>query len=454
MKRLALAAPVLLGLCGTVQAELREDTRQFELTPAPLPPALKYQLLYESLPERSQGNAALLYMQAVLIMGNEPIEKADKALEAFEAKDMKTFTSLANAIDPPGLFPVLELAARRSECDWQPPLREMGAETRLPYLNALREVNKVIRIRALQQIDQGKPADAVATLRQGYELAEKVGHDPVMVSSLVSMHLIMTLDDVISQLMSRPDSPNLYWAFINFPNSRQLFRTGLSGERQFHLTTIPGLAKAEAGQDLSVEEWRALFAFLDKLMDGIQSSPKKVDVLKDSSPAALKEAQQYYADQHHLPLEQVAKLDPLVVLGTFYYHQYQITADEIFKLPGLSYPQLLAKIGESDERSIRLSHEYPGNPFLAFPPVLGKYTTTFVHVDRQLAALTAVEAIRSYAASHDGKVPERLADLVDTPAPDNPATGKPFEYHVENNVATLSDPRPDGPLTYTIRIRK
>ena len=97
--------------------------------------------------------------------------------------------------------------------------------------------------------------------------------------------------------------------------------------------------------------------------------------------------------------------------------------------------------------------EQPGNPFLPMFDV-GKATAKFAQVDRQMAALTTVEAIRSYAAANGGKLPQHLEDITETPAPANPATGKPFEYRVENGSAILSATEMDAPLTYTIRIRK
>ena len=431
------------------------DVRSFELTAvAPPQPVLKYRLLFDTLPEQSPGNAALLYMQAILIMGNGPGDQADKALAAYEAKDFKAFNAAANALEPPGLFQVLELAARRRECDWQAPLREMGVETRLPYLNPLREVSKVIKVRALRQIEQGKADDALGTLRLGYDLAEKVGQDPAMVCSIVSVHLTMSMNEALSRLMNRPECPNLYWALVNFPSRRNTFHTGFIGEKQFLVASLPSLAKALAGQELTAQEWRAVFDYIGKVMADVVNPPKKIDPVKDAKPATFTEAQQQYARQHRLLPEQVLKLDPLVVLGDLYFRQAQVVADDIFKLAGLGYPQLLATGSQRDESANRLRDEYPGNPFLAVAPAVQKYFVTFARADRQQAALTAVEALRSYAAAHDGKLPERLADLTDTPAPDNPLTGRPFDYRVENNVATLSDPQTDSPLTYTIKIRK
>src|SRR5690242_7591177 len=95
------------------------ETRSFELTATPPPtPALRYELLYDVLSDRIPGNAALLYLDSVLLMPTDAREQGEQALKAFEAQDFKTFDSLADALDKPGLFQELDLAARREECDW------------------------------------------------------------------------------------------------------------------------------------------------------------------------------------------------------------------------------------------------------------------------------------------------------------------------------------------------
>jgi hypothetical protein len=58
------------------------------------------------------------------------------------------------------------------------------------------------------------------------------------------------------------------------------------------------------------------------------------------------------------------------------------------------------------------------------------------------------------AAASSGALPRQLDDITDTPVPQDPKTGKPFDYHVQGDVAILSDSQPDAPLRYTIRIRK
>jgi hypothetical protein len=47
-----------------------------------------------------------------------------------------------------------------------------------------------------------------------------------------------------------------------------------------------------------------------------------------------------------------------------------------------------------------------------------------------------VEALRLYAAAHDGNLPPRLEDVA-VPLPDDPFTGKPFRYTVVGTTAHL-----------------
>ncbi len=68
-------------------------------------------------------------------------------------------------------------------------------------------------------------------------------------------------------------------------------------------------------------------------------------------------------------------------------------------------------------------------------------------LDRDLAAWQCVEAIRSYAASHAGQLPQTLADIKDVSLPIDPMTGAPFRYTQTDAVAVLESPAPVGSNT-------
>jgi hypothetical protein len=55
-----------------------------------------------------------------------------------------------------------------------------------------------------------------------------------------------------------------------------------------------------------------------------------------------------------------------------------------------------------------------------------------------------VEALRLYAAGHEKRLPETLASIVEVPVPEDPGTGRPFEYKRDGDRATLSGPPPIG----------
>src|SRR3954468_4175218 len=89
------------------------DVRTFELTPVPPPtPALKHHLLF-TYDERIPGNAALPYLQATLLLAPDSNEKAQRALDALDAKDEAGFTAAADSIDLPSMLDELDVAGRR-----------------------------------------------------------------------------------------------------------------------------------------------------------------------------------------------------------------------------------------------------------------------------------------------------------------------------------------------------
>jgi hypothetical protein len=71
-----------------------------------------------------------------------------------------------------------------------------------------------------------------------------------------------------------------------------------------------------------------------------------------------------------------------------------------------------------------------------------------------LAVLRIFEAMRLYAAAHDGRWPDRLADVAEVPIPTNPCDGKPFVYQRQGDKAVLtSEKGPEGvPWRYEIAL--
>ena len=68
-----------------------------------------------------------------------------------------------------------------------------------------------------------------------------------------------------------------------------------------------------------------------------------------------------------------------------------------------------------------------------------------LRLDRDVAALQCIEALRHYAATHDNQLPTQMTAIGDMPLPDNPMTEKPFPYRLAGSKATLDAERsPEG----------
>lgn len=65
-------------------------------------------------------------------------------------------------------------------------------------------------------------------------------------------------------------------------------------------------------------------------------------------------------------------------------------------------------------------------------------------LDRRIAALQCVEALRLYAAAHNGKFPNELSNITEVSIPDDPGTQKPFTYRLVGAQAFVEAPAPKG----------
>lgn len=78
--------------------------------------------------------------------------------------------------------------------------------------------------------------------------------------------------------------------------------------------------------------------------------------------------------------------------------------------------------------------------------------------DRDMKVLQCLEAIRLYAATHNGNLPETLSQITSWTVPHDPVTEQPFVYALSGDTAILEGPAPqDDPksrLQYEITVRQ
>jgi hypothetical protein len=98
--------------------------------------------------------------------------------------------------------------------------------------------------------------------------------------------------------------------------------------------------------------------------------------------------------------------------------------------------------------------------FGIFLAALNKVRRAQGRLEQRIALLRHVEALRLYAAAHEGKLPAKLTEI-DLPLPVDPFTGKPFRYELADGVVHLRGTPPKGDernpaynIHYEITIRK
>ena len=99
---------------------------------------------------------------------------------------------------------------------------------------------------------------------------------------------------------------------------------------------------------------------------------------------------------------------------------------------------------EEEKRIARLDKIIPFGKLLLLPC---EASAAQARLDREVAAMRVLEGLRLYAADHHGQLPQRLAEVNDVELPNNPITGKPFDYELRNGRGVLSSPAPPrGPV--------
>jgi hypothetical protein len=78
------------------------------------------------------------------------------------------------------------------------------------------------------------------------------------------------------------------------------------------------------------------------------------------------------------------------------------------------------------------------------PAQYDQMRVTVKRLDTEVAALQCVEAIRSYAASHSGQLPQTLADITEVSVPNDPMSGAAFRYSRTGATAVLESTVPAG----------
>lgn len=458
--------------------------------PAPIPrPAMKYHLL-PRLADQTPGNAALLYHEIFehfpswymrFPMDNNVEINPD--LDAQHSNDyVVKFEKLSQWQEMPlnelpkeeirkvlsrmeSWIEYLEIASKRRECDWGWPIHEVEnpRDVNIDEAFYTRTLVKLLALRARLSLAEGKPEEAIESLRLGFTLSQQVGKGPFILNYLMGDTIANWMRDQLLDLSQLKDAPNLYWSLSALPRPFLNFNDAVEWEESTIERQLPELQEARKGQH-SPEEWQKLwegvvdrinnFPYFNKIpYFNIEDQPEKCDakkLLTENYPKARD-----YLINLDWPEKEIHSMAPAQVLLLYCSEILAEMRDDHTKWLGIKYSQWPNNLRYHYDDLLKIYKQKEILPLSYFLSATGAAARVQARTEREFESLRCIEAIRLYAYSHDGKLPGSLDDIKEVPIPTNSTTGKPFSYRLEGDTGVLladGDTRID--YEYRIKIAK
>jgi hypothetical protein len=392
-----------------------ETVIRLTVPPMPTPkPALRYLLLPE-LKEMSPGNPVPNYLKC--FMGQD-----------FSA-DRETLGSAA--------LRQADRAARMDKPDWQILLKVKTDGIRLPIpdVQKLRSLAAALQMRFREEVARRRFDDALVTAKTMFAMSRHLSEHPTLIGGLVGIAIAFVAIGPLEEMLEQPGCPNLYWALTNLPSPLVPLDKGMEGERLLILAELHDL---DDRAPMSAAQLQKLIAHIDKLLalDGKPGNRARAwldarardDKVVSAARRRLIEVGLAEERLQGFPADQVILLDDK--------RAYEVRRDDAMKLMTLPAWQFEALAAQAEPAREPVLFEF-------FLPALQKVRRAQGRLEQRVALLRHVEALRLYAAEHDGRWPEQLAD-VPVPLPPDPFTGKPFRYRVDGATAHLRGSPPPG----------
>jgi hypothetical protein len=408
--------------------------------PAPKP-ALKYQLLPE-VRELKPGNPAQDYLkcfaeQRNFFFSKEAVAQRTKYLTMpladLPSQELREYGR--NALWQ------ADWAARLDTVDWAAAQRVQaeGLDVAVPEVAPLRILATALRVRVRGQVAGRHFDDAVRTAKTMFALARHLGEHPTLAANLVGLSTAQSALDTLEEMVQQPGCPNLYWALTDLPCPLVELRKGAQGERALVAADLRPIRDDAPMTDAQVEQLVSRLSGVLGVMRVQTGQPPRS--LRAALEARVKDADRVRAARGRLVeagcAESLVKtFPPAQVILLDEKRDYELRRDEALKLLALAPWQIDALTGGEAAQD--------GDGLLAdLLPHIIEVRRAQGRLEQRIGLLRHVEALRLYAAGHDGPLPSKLSDLP-VPVPADPFTGKPFDYRAEGTTARLGGSPPRG----------
>ena len=428
-----MTAVILLAAAAIAAPDAPPVVRLTVVPMAAPKPALKYQLLPE-VRELKAGNAAQWYVRCFMEQQSFFFRKEGVAqrtrlqgmtLKELEKEGLQTFGGSA--------LTQADYGARLDAVDWQvlDRVQTEGPDLRLPELGPLHVLAISLQIRFRGAVARKDFDDAIRTAKTMFALARHLGEYPTLAANRLGLSVANLTLDALWEMVQQPGCQNLYWALTDLPCPLVELRKGAQGDRTLadaelkafrddgaltdaevedlisRLSGRAGFVREQAG--LPPRNLRAALATRAKDADGVAAARKRL-----TDAGLSKDAVATFPAVHAVLLDD--KRD------------YEVRRDEEIRLLGVK-PWEAAELPRAAKAADGL--------FSDLVPRVGDVCLTRARMEQRVAILRHIEALRMYAATHDGKFPNKLTDI-GVPLPADPLTGKPFACELTATTAKLN----------------
>lgn len=465
MPRLSFACIVVaVAFVSSASAEEPKPI-QLTLSPARLPtPGLRYQLLPDARLTIS-GDAAPIYQAIPELLSKTKFRGEDELFGSWMEMPLDKLPTdeIRKALaEYDEIYERLNKASCYDRCDWhlRERLRAKGIDVSLKDIAEMRETSRLLALRARLEIAEGRLDEALLTLRTGFALARHVEDTGTLISYLVGGGMATRMQIQLEQFIAQPGAPNLYYALTDLPAPLLDPRKALQSERLMWFATYPGLLDCATDLEAGNMSPTNINACMDKILPDkkLERYKEAQNILRhhDAAKKALVAAGRPSNKVEAMPHFQVALLHAAL--------EYDAELDQYLVWHQLPYDEMSRQLTEW-RKGLPDRRSDPNAPALLMGPLftggLDRFLLTRASLDRKVALLRTIEAIRLYAALHDGKLPPTLADIKEVPLPLDPVTGKTFTYQLDGATATLRAPPPandpannNSCVVYQLRLRK
>jgi hypothetical protein len=452
--------------------------RALSVSPQKAPvPALEYRLLPLDS-ELKGGDAAPIYLRLVHSQpdaaqkewGDVPKQWNQMPVNKLPLDEARKFLR-----DHRYMLRQLELGARRRTAGWDYTLDPGDVEDGpigllLPDMSSMRNLVPLLILQVRVALAEGDFRAATHHLETAFAFSRHIAAGPTLIHRLVAISIVWQLADTVADFAEQPDAPNLYWALTALP--RPLIDLRGAEEWEYNMLEMQFPELGDLDRELKPERW-------DDILRRLRTELRRMDVVREGGEPRhpewfpkgcapgdaaadspdLPAARKFVARTKGLSADKVETMPPAQVLLLYLVGTYHEDRDDWYRTAYLPYPQCLP-VSEAALKRLREAPVTEGHvPARLLLPGLDRVVSMRTRVERKIAALRVVEALRMHAAAHGGELPDKLDAVTEVPVPDDPGTGRPFEYHREGETATLvsqvpGDKVPGSGLRYRVTIRK